>query len=486
MAVQINGGSDTAGYANVDANFNLNVVTPTVQEEAGFVLMASENDHGTKTGTPLVRSPETDPDFRLRAGTDTLLDSEIFCYANQNTGKHFYGSSTMTMSLAAGFLVTNSGLITTLSTATLLRTWQFFPLFGQQTPIYIEFNAMFTASVATNTTIDFGQFHQSGSTPFAPSDGVYFRATSSGVFGVINVNGVETTSSVFAFTYNASQVYEFLIVLHERGTEFWIDDVLYATIAVPVGNGQPQMSQTAPVAIRHAIGGVAASVGMQFKVANYSVSLGSLATGRPWGQTMSAMGGGMQVQQGATTGGQLSVYAVGAAPAAVTLTASTAPATNNAGGLFLLPAAITAGEADYPMFAYLNPAGTSAIPGKTMVVTGIRINELCVTTVLAGGPMFFCWAIGFGSTASSLATGESSTFGATTTKVARKIPLGSQVLPATAAAGTLTNALDVDFSDSPITVLPGQYLHVILRTMGAVNLTAGAIRGSVTPRYYFE
>ena len=46
MAI-ISTGAATAGKADVDANFNLNVVTPQTEIQAGFVQMSSEVDAGT-------------------------------------------------------------------------------------------------------------------------------------------------------------------------------------------------------------------------------------------------------------------------------------------------------------------------------------------------------------------------------------------------------------------------------------------------------
>ena len=94
------------------------------------------------------------------------------------------------------------------------------------------------------------------------------------------------------------------------------------------------------------------------------------------------------------------------------------------------------------------------------------------------------WAIGFGSTAASLATTETSSWANPTTKIARKIPLGFQTLAAAAAAGTVSTGFYMDFS-TPITINPGEYLHVIVRFLGT-NTTAGAIRGTVAVIGYFE
>ena len=452
----------------------------------GGVRMFSENDVGDVTGTPYLLSPETTGDYRLRTVNDTILDNEVFCYANQNTGKHSYAATTLTMALASNALVTNSNNITTLNTAAFFRTQQYFELCGSQNAVYVTTEAALSAALTTNTTIDYGMFLQSGTSPYAPSDGAYFRITAAGFQGVINFNGAETTTSVFPFTHTINQVYAFTLGISTDKVEFWIDDVLYATLDTQVSNGAPFASMALPYQIRHAIGGTAAGAALSLRVFTYSIQVND-QTNLPYQQIAAMRGGSPQVQQGATTGGQLTTYALGAEPAAVTLTASTAPATNTLGGLFVLPAAITPAASDYPLFAWHNPAGTAAIPGKVFVCTGVIIGDLSVTTALTGGPLLLQWAIGYGSTAASLATTESTTFTAGgTTKIARKIPLGAQGLAASSAVGVVAPGFQRDFSSAPLPINPGEFLHIILRIPGGTATTAGAPRGSVAVLGYFR
>lgn len=480
-------GTSSGNGAEVDSSNRVLVRLPdaTTPANVGGVRIFSENDSGSITGTPYLYSPETTDDYRLRTVIDTVLDQEVFCYANQNTGKHNYLATTMTAALSSNALTTNATSVTTLNTGVAFRTWQYFPMWGAQVETYVDTRAAFSAALTTNTTIDWGLFIHSGSNPYAPSDGVYFRATSSGVYGVINFNGSETTTSVFSFTPTINRVYSFAISVSTSEIKFWIDDVLYGSLNVQTGNGSPMAAMSLPWQVRHAIGGTAAGAALQFKIFAYSVQVND-CTNIPFAKQMSLMGGSAQVQQGATTGGQLTTYALGAEPGVVTLTANTAPATNTLGGLFLLPVAITPAASDYPLFAWQNPAGTAAIPGKTFICTGVRIGEMSVTTALTGGPLLFTYALGYGSTAATLATTETTTFTATTTKIARKIPLGMQSLAASSAVGTISPGFQVDLSSAPIPINPGEFLHIILRVPGGTATTGGAPRGSVAILGYFR
>ena len=485
-------GSSTAGKANVDTDYQLAVVTNTDPAKAGAVRIFSENDPGDVTGDAYCYSPETSDDYRLRVAVDSVLDQEVFNYTVQHTGKFHYAFTTLTSTVTGGYFTTNSGSITTITTGCRMRTWRHFPMPSQQAPLYVEFVAAFTNIFVTNTTVDFGLFIDSAANPFTPTAGVYFRATSAGLEGVVNYNGTERTTGALlvspggaAWSPTINKVYQFLISSTNREVKFWIDDVLYGTIELSSSQIGPCASLELPLAVRHAIAGGAASAAMQFKVASYSVQAGDVERDKPWGATMAAMGNSLQVQQGATTGGQLTTYALGAAPAAVTLTASTAPATNTLGGLYLLPAAITAGESDYPLFAWLNPASTVAIQGKTFHVLGIIVGDAVVTTALTGGGIGLHWAFGYGSTASTLATTETASFANNTTKIARKLSLGVvQWFAVTAAAGTVAAGRQITFPTA-IAINPGEYLHIILRAIGT-NVTAGGIRGSIQPLGYFE
>ena len=452
----------------------------------GSIRMFSENDAGDETGTPYLLSPETTGDYRLRSVQDTILDNEVFCYANQNTGKHSYAATTLTMALASNALVTNSGNITTINTASFFRTQQYFELCGSQNATYVTVEAALSAALTTNTTIDYGMFLQSGTSPYVPTDGAYFRITAAGFQGVINFNGSETTTSVFAFTHTINQVYAFTLAITTDKVEFWLDDILYATLNTQVANGQPFASMSLPFQIRHAIGATAAATALSLRVFTYSIQVND-QTNLAYSSIATMRGCSTQVQHGGTTGGQLTTYALGAEPAAVTLTASTAPATNTLGGLFLLPVAITPAASDYPLFAWLNPVGTAAIPGKVFVCTDVIIGDLSVTTALTGGPLLLQWAIGYGSTAATLATTESTTFTAGgTTKIARKIPLGAQGLAATSAVGVIAPGFQRSFGNAPLPINPGEYLHIILRIPGGTATTAGAPRGSVAVLGYFR
>lgn len=120
MAIEIKGGA-TTNEVEVNASNQLQVITGQAESPAtvGGIRVFSENDAGDITGEATLKSPETDGDYRIRVSHDVQLDNEVFDYTAQNTGKYLYRNTTMVNAWSASGLTTNSGNITTTTTAAL-------------------------------------------------------------------------------------------------------------------------------------------------------------------------------------------------------------------------------------------------------------------------------------------------------------------------------------------------------------------------------
>ena len=475
MAV-IDSGTSAAGKANVDAGFNLQVALPLAPAYMGGVRMFSENDPGDVTGTPYVKSPETSTDYRLRVGTDSVWDSEQFNYVAQNTSKHKYTSTTLTMTWAAGALNTNGGSVTTTGTACQIQTYRHFPLLGAGAA-YFETTMALSVAMPTNVNLDFGGMTLAAAGTSIPTDGVYFRINSGGVFGVLNSNGTESVSGPFTFTQAVNVFDKFTIVSTQSEVEFWIDDVLMAHIDRQAGNSQPHYAASVPFAIRHHHTGVAGAV-LQAKFGGYSVTLGDMDTQRMWSSTMA--GQGLSAIQGASghTQGQTANNVNSTVPATATLS-NTAAGYATMGGRFLF-ASVVGAETDYALFAYLNPIPTTGITGRNLVISGVWIETFNAVVAVATTPTVLEWSIGVGSTAVSLATGE-----AAATRAPRRLAVGNQSFLVGALAGANAEHIDRNL-DAPLVVEPGTYLHVILRVPYGTATATELFRGFVGFNAYWE
>ena len=476
---------DTSGnVAEVTTGNALKVAFPraTVPADVGSVGFYSVNDEGDALGAPYLVSPETDDDSRLRVAHDAIFDTETFNYTAQNTGKHVYRNTTMAFAWSAAGLTTNSGNITTTTTGGSFATWAEFPILGTSL-LYCEFEGSFNANPTTNTIIDLGMFRPATTNPYAPADGVYFRRTSAGLQGVINSNGTETNTGVFAFTPTINRKYQFIISMHEREVEFWVDGTLYAAVETPVGQGQPCMSSSLPFAMRHAITGGAAGAALSFVLNDYNVSIG----GPNISLTASIMGqriyGSYQGLSGGTMGG-LATYVNSTNPtaAAPSNTALTANLPGGLGGQGAVTAAAAAAT-DGIWASYQVPAGTVNVQGRRLVLRGVSIDLVNLGAAVATTATTIQFSLAFGHTAVSLATAE-----AAAAKAPRRVPLGIATWPIGAAIGAQPQfgAVKVDFGDAPVFVNPGEFVQVVGKFLAGTATASQVINFTWTPIYGWE
>lgn len=475
--IQSGSGSD---LADVTTGKFLKVITETDASanpsNVGGVRIFSENDPGDITGSALLRSPECSLDFRLRAGMDNLWDDEIFQYTAQNTSKHRSTATTLTTGYSGGLLRLNNSSVTTTTTGTITTTYRSFPVFGAS-PSYAETFATTSAAAPTNCNMDLGFMSPGATAIVLPIDGVYFRINSAGVFGVINNNGTESTTSAFTFTLTPARLYRFVVAVHRDHAEFWIDDVLYGTLDKPTNAGSTTSLNALPWGVRqHHTGTTSAAV--QLQIANYTVSCGEFALNRQW--TTQQAGMGLSAIQGASgmTQGQTANYANSAAPASATLS-NTAAGYTTLGGQFQF-SAVAGAETDYALFGYQVTAPTAAIGARNLVVRGIHIDTINTGAAVATTATVLQWTLGVGSTAVSLATGE-----AAATRARRCIPLGIQTFAIGAAIGAQAQRIDVDL-DAAVVVEPGTFLHVILKMPIGTATASQVIRGVVGINAHWE
>lgn len=491
---QISTGSSTAGKANVDATFNLNVNPPIDESTAGFVSLSSEVDSGSVMPARTNRALEVTDDYRLRVGVDTMWLNKQFAGTILDPA-FVQVATTMTYTQSVGFGVLNSGNATASGNTINLATKKSFPLFATF-GTNIETHLREANPTSTNSSSEWGLGIMTGVA--TPLDGVFWRRLAGGQLqGVINFAGTEnatniTTTAVPARSgtgsYSATDVNKYLIVVSTGDVEFWINDILCLRTPTPTNQGAPTQSSSMPLQFRVVNSGVA-SAARRIEVGFCSVQLADAVTARSWPASINGNGGSSIQTQLGTAVAQTSNSLI-TALAAPTFTANTAPANAALGGKWITTSPMTAGtsglatvaDVHYPIFSYLNPAGTVAIPGKDLVIRGIRVGETVVSAVLGATYTHLEWLAGFGSSAATLATADA--VGPPTTVSPKRIHLGSQAFLALAPAGTTSPGFFVDFGDAPQVVPPGTYLHIILSLFG--NAATGTLRGSITPFGYYE
>jgi hypothetical protein len=206
---------------------------------------------------------------------------------------------------------------------------------------------------------------------------------------------------------------------------------------------------------------------------------------------MCGSGGGFyQIQPGTTSGPTVTRGAVATAGwpnsaqarGAGTWTATSAPATASLGGQWVSPAISTlTSEADYPVFAYLNPAGTATLPGKTLYITGIKWGNTVATAAASTNSINLNYIVGVGSTGSGTAVTE-----AAAAVAARGVVLDVIPFKSTSAIGDYVPGGYLDLSNAPLVVPPACYLHFIVRPYGTVTSNTLVVNSTVAFVGYHE
>jgi hypothetical protein len=475
MSVEIRG---TVNKMEVDVNKNAFVNPPMTPEQAGWVTMQAENDDGTHLGTRQVYAPEVSKDYRIRTGQDNMVFNESFPGSTINTSLYANFVSTMTSVCLNGFAVLNNGLSVAPGTYNLLKTYRHFPCYKQYTT-QAEMEIQLSAAPVTGNRCEWGLFI--ATTTAAPTDGVFFRLDSTeGFVGVMNYAGIETTCNISSGLIGVGITKSYLIYIGSRFVEFWIDNELVGEIERPAGQGAATSSTNLPMAFRN-FNVTAVSTAQTLRIGNVNVTFGDQAMSKPWGHVLSGMGAtSMQGQTGATLQSTALMNNSPAAAAAALANATAAAQFIGLGGIFNVLPTLTVGT-DGILCSYQAPAGTAALPGRSLYITDIKLHS-AVTTVLAGNttPIVYACSLAYGHTGLSLGTAEG-----ITSKSPRRLPLGIITHSINAPVGEASQQIEHRMSSGVVVVHPGEYIQVALRNLGSVT-TTGALTFMVSFNGYWE
>jgi len=466
-------GTSSGNGAEVDANNNLKVTLPTVPAQAGFLKIAGELSAAGDPYGLLNEAVRTSAQGRMIVGQPVLLFNEFFNNTAINSAIFTAPVTTMTVTVAGGSLNLNASAITTLNTVARVSTYAYFP-FQADMATYTTFDALLTQPPQNNCVIEMGFGIASAST--APTDGAFFRYTATGTLvAVVNTNGAEITSASLTVP-TEGVMHRYKITVENDRVFFSINGAVQAVLATPNTSGFPVYAASQPWFARVINTAIAPTLANTLKIGYICVGLQDAAAMALDLGSLAAYSGrhGGQGQTGFTVG-STALYTNSLAPGAGAAIANTTAAAGflGLGGQFAVLPTLTA-NTDGILCSYANPVPTSAIPGKTLLVKGIKIQGM-VTTVLVGGPVYYAYAACYGHTNVSLATTESAT-----AKAPRRIPLGYESYAATAAVGTLGSANGVYMQFvNPIPVLPGEFFAISAKNIGTVT-TTGVITILVT------
>lgn len=471
----------SGNIVDVDSSGRLKVINPSNVDANGnpsnagnYVTMVCESDAGSITGSPTQRQADISSYYRQRVGLDTLLFYDRFggtqatLTTAPSTNIWSTSQSTMVSTYTNGAYTMNSGssvATNVYSVTTSYRTFQYLQGF----PLQCEIQAVYVGtSGQTNVVCELGMGF--AATNAAPTDGAYFRYDSDGTFDCVIRYGAATEikqSGTLAIP-TVNVVHNYLIVFANGSVEFWVDSVLYANLTFST-TGAPTLTANLPIFFRIYNGGSAPSSAVQLALYGCDVAMGDMNMTKEWSHIMASCGNmALQHQSGINVAaGSTALYtnslAVGAGAAATNTTAALG---SGLGGQFtVLPT--LAVPTDGIIQSYQIPVVGASTTARNLYITGINFQAV-VTTLFVGGPVIYFYSLALGHTAVSLATAE-----ALTTKSPRRIPLGIDVFPVTAAVGTIGSNFYRQFS-TPIFLQPGEFIQFVAKNVGTVT-TSGTV-----------
>lgn len=477
MSVILKGG-DSADLASVDANNNLNVVTPSVLNQTGYMVMAGETHDGGAMGLPdpVRRTLRVTPDGRLRTGIDQVQWEDTFNHTIVDTSAYQCVTATATLAMTGGYLVFNSGNSVASSAVSRVQTYRTFQLQASGTN-EIVFRARFNVALQANSIVEMGLGF--AATTATPTDGVYFKVSTAGALqGAVNVNGVEITTPL-SFVPVANENNFYRIVQDQDQAEFYINGHLYGVVAIADTSAATSFSRAMPLLMR-CYNAAVVSTAFRLEVSDVAVIGRDLANNRLWSTCRAGMEQSSINNARGSAAGQTANYANTAAPTSATLS-NTAAGYTTMGGQFQF-VAVAGAETDYALFGFQVPVPSAAGAGKNLVIRGIRIDTMNIGAAVATTATVLQWGLGIGSTAVSLATADSATAG---TRAPRRLTLGVQSFAIGAAIGSVANPVDVNL-DAPLYVAAGTFVHVILKMPVGTATASQIIRGTVMINGFWE
>lgn len=472
MAIELKSGA-SSDIATVNADKQLTVRTSDDMTKAGYAVLACRSDDGEFLGVTYNVNPEADDDYRLRVSVDAILFEEPFSGAAINSANWTAAVTTFTVAVADSWCKLNSGASAAANGVARVTSYATIPV-APEFPMFVRFPIQLVAASVgiSNTVWEFGVGFATGTA--APTDGVFVRMNAAGALRLVaSYNGAEVESSdiTYATILAINTTTQSLISISASHVEWWLDNVMIATIEHPAATPFFTRTTALPVFARIYNGAIAPATATSLWIGPVTVSRGGQVNAPPQNHVRSMMGQHLFQGQSGGTMGQTANWTNSTEPVAATLS-NTAAGYATLGGQWSF-AAPAGAVTDFALFAYLVPAAAAGNFSKGALVTRVHIDALNVGAAVATTSTVLQWAIAVGSTAVSLATAE-----AATTKAPRRTALGMQSWIVGAAIGSPVEAIDISFEESPLPVYPGEYIHIIVRVPIGTATASQVIRGT--------
>lgn len=502
MAV-IDGGSSTAGKANVDANYNLNVTLPTTASQAGYAQIT----YLAASGVPVKNLEISEDNAMYTAEARQVMDLDFNSASTAWSGKIGTNATTMTKAVQNGFMRLNNSAITTTTTGISIYTNRVITLEAGYDYIY-RAQVRHSNATATNKQCDIGMGYYlfAAGQANAMNEFIGFRWTTTGGLQAVVETSQGGAPTVQATNINSNVPFsdavsrEYKMIISDTEVEFYVDEVFQTRITKDPASFGLLKGSTLPCIARVFNSGVA-SAAATFDLGFISVMKVGADDAMPHAYRMAAMDKSSYYFQPDITTGTTATHlypASGTAPTAA-VGSNTASAANNTavmGGLIrnTLTGVTATLSTNVLWTSYQNPANPTAAGvatnARNFYVTGISVSPMIVTTALTGGGFTAVWFAAHGHTAISLATADADGTTAVAQKAPRIVPLPRvSTLGATAALATVsTDVGDHQFKfETPLVIHPGEFISVGMRTVAVTAaVTAGTADCNIMINGYWD
>lgn len=478
--------------AEVDASNQLKVALGTDPTKAGFIRNAWLRDSTTARE---MRVTEEGESF---SASGRLLFYSDFNGATLLNNQWNTQATTMAVALAGGFVRLNSGSIVTTNTGVAINSARTFSL-EDGIQLRIKAKIRHSNGAIANKQFEFGvgMYQVAANQAGASTEFIGFRWTQAGnLIGVIeySTGGAPTALTTgttinggVPLSDNVSREYE--IVISTSRVEFYIDGVYQSTIEEPADGPGLLKGASYPILNRLFIT-TATALAPVFDISDVTVLKIGAEADIPISYRQALMGRHSAYPQTGLTGtnGNTAVAVANATAPTATAGSNTAAASTGLGGYYALTATnIGTANNNTIINAFQNPAipitAGAGTHGRNLIITGIRISPMVVTTALTGGGAVLNWFVAVGNTAVSYATTDAAGTTALGSKSPRIIPLSVvDSIAAAAAVGVVATRVGDSYYalETPLVVHPGEFISVGVRTIQATAaVTAGVISGGI-------
>ena len=492
-------GTTSLNPSEVDVNGNILVNLPTNLNNPGFVNIAGQVP-GAITALNQNRGMSVSTEGRAHAAVDRPIFYNNF--ASSATAANaipidVWKTTATTMTNGAGstyggFLLMNASALTTLTTGIVMNTYGTFPTYGAFETAYEWEAVTVNCNGQANKCVELGAGFVTSATSVGLLDGFCFRWTVAGtLFGVISINGTEYQTGIITQPADGASN-RYTIKVTQIGCEFYINQILQATLAVPAGAVGPGYQTNPPMLIRLYNNTTAPVLAPQIKISECWISQMGMDWQKPWSQIQSSMQqhasnvpyGQAMVAGGTGTTNQAGTAGGAAVPATATGT-NTAILTGCAtlGGVATMTAQATntAAAGNMIIFSYQIPQNTATQSSKRLIITGVNISCSNGGAAVATTKTTLLWSLDWGNTAVSLATNDT-----VNTKAPRYLTLGQMTVPIAAVIGATYDKDIIRSFTTPVVVNPGEFVGVCVRTLVGTATASQTVVAAVAFEGYWE